>query len=93
MISNEKREEINLSPELTKTVKDLFNRSEEPMQLYALELITQLESHLSKARETLKVYSNKNKWDNTSFMHKNAFAYEMGYEPAQQCLAEIGGEL
>ena len=45
--------EIKTYPEMNETIKDLLRRSEEPMNLYIVARIEELEKQLAKATEDL----------------------------------------
>ena len=52
--------EIKTYPEMNKTIKDLLRRSEEPMNLYILARIEELEKQLAEAVEDIWKYSTGN---------------------------------
>ena len=52
--------EIKTYPEMNETIKDLLRHSEEPMNLYALARIEQLEKLLAAAIEDIWNYSTGN---------------------------------
>ena len=91
-MDNQKREEIRAR--LSKPMP-IFVASEVGTLLDALDLA---ESHLSKARETLGKYADEAEWKTCDIdigcnvKHCFGKSGQHGYEPAQKCLAEIGGE-
>ena len=85
-MTKEKRAEIR---EQIKGGKMFFNTE----LLQALDALDLAESRLSKARETLGKYGEARNWDRINRNYFTDWGLDCnGYEPAQSCLAEIGGD-